>query len=78
MQVIITRAELVAARACDVYLTSPEWNGEALVYSDWNATVMRLLSNRISSRYLDFLVARKLVPMTTEEFIAARNALRGT
>ena len=74
MQVIITKAQLEANRACKAYLTSPEWNGEALVYSDWDATVKRLLTTRSGTVYLDYLVAHGLVPMTKDEFVALKKA----
>ena len=74
MQVTITKSQLEANRACKVYLTSPEWNGEALVYADWDATVSRLLATREGMSHLDFLVVRALVPMTVEEFIALKKA----
>jgi hypothetical protein len=77
MQVVITEAQLKSG--CDVYLKSPEWDPEqrALVYIDWAATVERLLSTRSGTAYLDSLVSRGFVPMTKDEFIAARKAHRG-
>lgn len=75
--VVITLAELEASpKACDVYLRSPEWDAErqALVYPDWSATVARLLSTRAGITWLDYLVKRGLVPMTRDEFNAARKA----
>lgn len=74
MQVVITREKLVASNACDVYLKSPEWDAEqgALVYSNWDASVARLLSTRRGIKFLGFLVESKLVPMTTSEFNARR------
>ena len=78
MQVVITKAQLESAKACDRYLKSPEWDEheEMLVYSDWDATVERLLSTRFGMGYLGFLVSKGLVPMTTAEFKAARDARR--
>ena len=74
VSVTITQAELKANNACSAYLKSPEWNGEALVYSNWDATAQRLLSTRSGITYLDWLIAHKLVPMTLAEFTAARAA----
>jgi hypothetical protein len=79
MQVVITKDQLVASKACSVYFDSPEWNAEqqALVYADWNVTVERLLSDRAGTTYLDFLVSKNLVPMTREEFKEARRTRGG-
>jgi len=78
MQVVITKAQLDEQRACSAYLKSPEWDAgqQALVYSDWDATVARLLSSRIGTVFLDFLVVHGLVPMTVTEFIDARARAR--
>lgn len=75
MEVVITKDRLMAARACrKSYLNSPEWDAEreALVYANWDATAKRLLSTKDGIVYLDFLVANGLVPMTREQFKAAR------
>lgn len=79
MEVVITLEQLRKARACRVYLDSPDWNHdrEALVYSNWGETVQRLLSTRAGVTYLDFLVTSGLVPMTRDEFKAARVARSG-
>jgi len=74
MQVVITKAQLEAAHACKDYFDSPEWNGEALVYADWEKTVERLLSTRRGTVQLSFLVANRLVPMTPEELTGAKRA----
>lgn len=76
MRVVVPKEKLEQAKACKAYLKSPEWNGEALLYSDWSKTVERLLSTRAGTTYLGFLVARGLVPMTKEELIEARHAAR--
>lgn len=76
MEIIIPKSSLEAAHACKVYLKSPEWNGEALVYADWEKTVERLLSTPAGTTYLGFLVLRKLVPMTPDELAAAKRAVR--
>lgn len=70
MQVIITEAQLEERRACSDYLRSPEWNGEALVYADWDKTVERLLSTPHGAVQLGWLVSHGLVPMTAEELSA--------
>jgi hypothetical protein len=74
MQVVIPKSKLEAEKACADYFDSPEWNGEALVYADWGQTVERLLSTRRGVLQLSWLVSHKLVPMTLEEFAAARKA----
>jgi hypothetical protein len=74
MQVVITKTQLEAFKACDAYFKSPEWNGEALVYPDWEKTVDRLMSTGPGVTYLGFLVAKKLVPLTKDEFKALRAA----
>jgi|GEM_PF-7064187 len=80
MQVVITKGQLEAVKACNVYLDSPEWDAleESLVYANWEATVERLLATRAGSSYLAFLVSRELVPMTMTEFKAARTARERT
>lgn len=77
MEVIVTKDQLRGT--CGVHINSPEWNSEqeALVYRDWDATVTRLLSTREGTAHLDALVAKKIVPMTKDEFIAARKSRRG-
>lgn len=72
-RVVVTKAQLETAHACRAYLKSPEWDGEALVYSDWDATVKRLLSTSAGVGYLNFLVVRGLVPMTLDEFKERRS-----
>jgi hypothetical protein len=74
MQVVITKDRLVASNACPVYLDSPEWDKEqqALVYSDWDATVVRLLSTPRGTKYLGFLIKSELVPMTQAQFTEVR------
>jgi len=78
MEVIITRDQLEAAGACDVYLRSPEWDAEhnegtgALVYSDWEATVARLSSTQAGLGRLGYLVGKRLVPMSRIEFRTLR------
>lgn len=72
MRVTITLSQLQSASACDVYLKSPEWDAgeQSLVYSDWDATVTRLLAKRKDTTYLGWLVGHHLVPMTQQEFQA--------
>jgi len=78
MSFIITKAQLDEHHACDAYLRSPEWDPaqQALVFTDWPKSVAWRLSTRTGTHNLDWLVAHKLVPMTKEEFIAARSAAR--
>lgn len=75
MKVTITKAQLEAAKACPAYLKSPEWDGKALVYTDWAATAKRLASTSQGLTYLDFLVVSGLVPMTRAEYKQVRDAL---
>jgi len=72
-QVVITKNQLDGSHACPVYLDSPEWDEgrKALVFADWDVAVARMLSSRPGTTYLSFLVAKKLVPMTMDEFAAA-------
>ena len=74
MRVVIPKEKLEAVRACSDYLKSPEWNGEALVYENWEQTVERLLSTRAGVIQLNWLIDRKLVPMTVDEFRALKQA----
>ena len=71
MRVVITKEQLDKHTPCSEapYLNSPEWDPEqqALVYVDWNQTVQRMLENRKSADYLQWLITHKLVPMTTTE-----------
>lgn len=76
MQVVITKSQLEAVRACGAYFKSPEWNGEALVYSDWSKTIERLSSDRAGITYLDFLVVHGLVPMTIDELQETKKTAR--
>ena len=78
MQVVIAKDKLLALNACDAYLKSPEWDParQALVYSDWEATVDRLSATRDGIVFLEWLVARELVPMTRVELSGIRRAAR--
>lgn len=78
MQVVITKKQLQDEKSCGAHLNSPEWSEseQALVYTDWDATVERLLSTNNGTDFLDWLVLKQLVPMTKDEFIQARNARR--
>lgn len=77
MRVAIEKATLKRHRACRAAYTSPEWDvaSETLVYSDWEQSVQRLLSGGDEGkRQLEWLVNHELVPMTKDEFVAARSA----
>ena len=74
MRVVITKSQLEEVRACSDFLRSPEWNGKELVYENWEQTVDRLFSTRLGVAQLNWLVDRKLVPMTMDEFNAQRQA----
>jgi hypothetical protein len=78
MQVVITKDQLEKVHACTRYLNSPEWDAgqQALVYSDWEATIARLLSSRRGTMYLEFFVVHELVPMTKSQFLEAKKAVR--
>jgi hypothetical protein len=72
MKVVIPRAVLKQNRACSAAYVSPEWDEkeDAIVFSDWDKTVQRLLAkpNGEGLDQLDWYVAHKLVPMTASEF----------
>lgn len=75
MRVVIPLSALQANHACDAYLRSPEWDSgaQALVYPDWDATVARHLAMGPEGiTHLDWLIAHKLVPMTTAQLVEAR------
>lgn len=78
MRVVIKLSELRAHNPCGAFhLDSPEWDEQeqALVYPDWDATVARHLAMGPTGVVrLEWLVARKLVPMTTAQLAAARKA----
>jgi hypothetical protein len=78
VRVVIPKAELKRHRACNAAYTSPEWDvkEQALVYSDFWLTTVRLLSTTEGTEQLEWLVNHKLVPMTKEEFVA-KKAERG-
>ena len=78
MRVIITKGQLLAARACAAYLDSPEWDEEqeALVYKNWDKTVKRLASNKEGLTFLGWLVGRSLVPMPRLQFRRMRSAIK--
>jgi hypothetical protein len=66
--VTIKKADLDAKKPCKPwYLSSPEWNESqgALVYTDFEATVERLMSTPFGRDRLRWLVHHELVPMTT-------------
>lgn len=80
MKVVIRLAELQAHKACDDYLRSPEWDEgqQALVYSDWDATVARHFAmGPLGVVRLGWLVGSGLVPMTAVQFIEARRRILG-
>jgi len=76
MRVVITKDQREGVDACRMYLKAKSWdpNQQALVFEDWEASVVRILSNRQNTVYLNFLVTNKLVPMTLDEFNAALKA----
>lgn len=79
MRVVVRLVELQAHNVCDAYLRSPFWDeGEqALVYPDWAAAVTQYMTMGISGvMRLGWMVARRLVPMTTDQFVEARKAAR--
>jgi hypothetical protein len=81
MLIIIPKAQLDAAQPCTprYYTSSPEWDEaqEALVYTDWDATVTRLMSRHFGRFFLGWLVERRLVPMTPSDLKAALKARGG-
>lgn len=76
MRVVLSKAVLKRNRACPAAYTSVEWNSaeDALIYEDWDQTVDRLFTTREGADQLEWLVLKKLVPMTKEEFDAAKTA----
>lgn len=75
MKVVIPKAVLDQHRACTAAYTSPEYDAEqeALVYSDWDKTVERLLAKgKEGIDMLDWHTFNKLVPMTRDEFKAVK------
>ena len=78
MRIVIPKQKLEELKPCrEYYLESPEWNGEALVYEDWDASAKRLLSTSVGRTQLSWLVKNGLVPMTNEEFVKARRQISG-
>lgn len=70
MKVVIDNATLRWHRSCRATYTSPEWDAklQALVYSDWDKTVARLLAKgQDGIDQLEWFVNHKLVPMTAEQ-----------
>lgn len=74
MRVVIDNAALRKNRSCKGAYTNREWDPklQALVFSDWEASVEELLSTPKGLGRLEWYVNRKLVPMTMAEFIAAK------
>ena len=70
MKVVIDKDTLKRHRACRAAYSSPEWDEEkqALIYSDWNATISRLLARPGGLDMIEWFVNHKLVPMTEAEF----------
>jgi hypothetical protein len=70
-RIVVSKATLKQRRACRAAYTSPEWDEkeQALVFSDWDKTVARLLAKgQEGIDQLEWWVRQKLVPMTTDEF----------
>ena len=70
MRVVIKKETLKLRRACDAAYTSPEWDEtlQALVYSDFDKTVKRLMSTPEGVKHLAWHVHHKHVPMTQVQF----------
>lgn len=69
-RIVIDKATLKQRRACRAAYTSPEWDEklQALVFSDWDKTVARLIAKgREGIDQLEWWVRQKLVPMTVEQ-----------
>jgi hypothetical protein len=73
MKVVITEDQLRAAKACDAYLKSPEWDSDrrALVYADIDQTIQRLSAHVSGRVHLHFLVDKKLIPLTKAPCVCA-------
>ena len=76
MRVVIDNAALRRNRSCKGAYTNREWDPElqALVFPDWDASVEELLSTPKGLGRLEWYVRHNLVPMTMDEFIAAKTA----
>jgi hypothetical protein len=74
VRVVIDNATLRRHRSCKGAYTNREWDAEAqaLIFPDWEASVTELLSTPKGRDRLEWYVHHKLVPMTKDEFIAAR------
>jgi hypothetical protein len=76
VRVVIDNAALRRHRSCKGAYTSPYWDEreQALVYEDWASAVKFFLETADGTARLQWLAKHKLVPMTMDEFIAARAA----
>jgi hypothetical protein len=77
MRVVIDNAALRKARSCKGAYTNREWDPalQALVFPDWDASVKELLSTPKGRARLEWYARHNLVPMTLDQFIAAKAAL---
>ena len=74
-RIVIDKATLKNRRACPAAYTSPEWDEklQALVFTDWDKTVARLLAKgQEGLDQLEWWSRQKLVPLTPEQFAALK------
>lgn len=76
MRVVIDNATLRKHRSCKAVYSNPEWRADlqALVLEDFDKSVERYLSTPKGVEHLAWHVRHKLVPMTEEQFEAAKKA----
>ena len=76
MQVVIPESELRRHRSCRAYTSNPAWDPKekALVFVDWDLAVKWYLSSPGGLEKLEWHIRHGLVPMTKEEFAAAKSA----
>jgi hypothetical protein len=79
VRVVIDNAALRRNRSCKGAYTNREWDEkeQALIFPDWDASVEELLSTEKGLARLEWYVRHNLVPMTMDEFIAAKSARGG-
>jgi hypothetical protein len=77
VRVVIDNATLRRHRSCKGAYTNREWDADAqaLIFSDWAASVTELLSTPKGLARLEWYVHHGLVPMTKDEFISAKSGV---
>lgn len=76
--IIISKAQLEAARSCGDHLSNPFWNAQeqALIFPDWAVALAWYLSDAAPNgvQRLKWLAANKFIPMTKAEVRALLKA----